>query len=176
MKIQGHLAGGWLITRTIVNSMACSKSQRRKLLVFGSIAGTLPDWDYLFYAIKKGGIAYSNDFRHHTWITHTFPFYWSIASLIYLLGVIQKNKTTKDSAVVLAASTSIHLLQDAIGSGDGIMFFYPVSKKMNGVALIGLHGNEWEAKYVSSPIFRLELFLRILGILTFVYDLIKRRI
>lgn len=159
-----------------MNSMACSKLQRRKLLVFGSIAGTLPDWDYLFYAIKKRGFAYSNDFRHHTWITHTFPLYWSIASLIYLLGVIQKNKAYKNSAAVFAASTSVHLMQDAVGSGDGIMFFYPFSKKMNGVALIGLHGDEWEAKYVSSPIFRLELFIRILGIFTFLYDLIKRRI
>lgn len=176
MKIQGHLAGGWLVTRHILRNKSISKSKHRKYLVIGSIAGALPDLDYLWYAYNKKGFEYSNDFRHHTWITHTFPFYWLIASLIFLFGILLKKDDAKEIAKVFAVGTSVHLLQDAVGSGDGIMFLYPISKRMNGIALLGLHGDEWEAEYVKKPIFLVELSIRIIGIVTFIYDLLKRRI
>ena len=176
MKIQGHLAGGWLITRSILKKKTFTKSERRRLLIIGSVAGVLPDLDYLLYAYNKKGFVYKNDFRHHTWITHTFPFYWVIASFIFLGGILFKRNELKDIARVFAAGASIHLLQDAVGSGDGIMFLFPFSKRMSGLALIGLHGDEWEAKYVKSPIFLLELSIRILGLVTFLSDLRKRRI
>jgi hypothetical protein len=176
VKIQGHLAGGWLVTRKILKDKALSKAEYLKLLVVGTISGTLPDGDYFWYAYKKGGLEYKNDFRHHTWVTHTFPFYWLIASFIYMFGVFQKKQELKEMAKVFAVGTSVHLLQDAVGSGDGIMFLYPFSRKMSGIALLGLHGDEWEAEYVKRPIFLLERFIRVWGMATFLMDVIKRRI
>jgi len=176
MKLQGHFAGGWLVSRRILKNKDYSKPKRRKLLLLGSLFGILPDLDYLWYAYQKTGFEYSSDFRHHTWISHTFPFYWIISAIIYIFGIYKDNKNIKEIAKLFAAGTSIHLLQDTIGSGDGIMLLYPFSKKMGGIGLLGLHGNEWEAKYVKSPIFIVELIIRVLALITFIYDLRKNRI
>ena len=170
MKLPGHMAGGWLITRGMTRWWKLSKSERQEFLAFGAIAGSLPDWDYLWYIYRKGRIDYSRDFRHHTWITHTFLFYWILAALVYALGLFRNDTRLKRQAAIVVASTTVHLLQDTIGSGDGIMLFYPFSKRMDGIALSGLHGREWEAHYTASPIYLVEVFTVLLAGLSFLVD------
>jgi hypothetical protein len=176
MKIAGHLAGGWLVSRWLINKSELPITEKRQLLALGTLAGVLPDLDYLWYAYKKGRFEYKNDFRHHTWISHTFPFYWIPAAVLYGIGVLRRKSKLKLYASFLAAGTTVHLLQDTIGSGDGIMLLYPISKRMYGIGLSGLHGDEWNAKYVESPVYKIELSVCLLAAVTFLYELFKKRL
>jgi hypothetical protein len=157
MKIEGHLAGGWLISKLAVDCMRPeSRADRIRLLGIGTLAGVLPDLDFLWYLWKKRGVTYGTDFRHHTWITHTFIFYWIPAAFLFIVGACMGNKRLKQASILFAAGTTAHLLQDGVGSGDGIMYAYPASRKMWGIGLIGKHGKEWLETYVHSPVYRIE--------------------
>jgi|APTNR8051073442_1049403.scaffolds.fasta_scaffold36173_2 membrane-bound metal-dependent hydrolase YbcI (DUF457 family) len=176
MKIQGHAAGGWLATRLFLKHLSpADRSESNHLLTLGLIGGVLPDLDYLIYVFKKGRIAYEGDFRHHTWVTHTIPFYSIAALLLYMLGAVNKNLHLKKAAKVLSISTTAHLLQDTLGSGDGIMLFYPATKKMYGIGLSGLHGEEWNQHYTKTSFYALEKFIVITAIVTFFYDIYHNR-
>jgi len=174
MKLFGHASGGYLAARLVTKSMDLSELDRKRLLIFGTVAGTLPDWDYFWYAYQKRGFAYSNDFRHHTWITHTFPLHWIIAVLFYAFGSLRKNEKITNSAIVLAAGTTTHLLQDMIGTGDGIMLYYPFSKKMTGIGLLNVHGDEWERAYTKSPYYLVELAFGACAIIAVLFDTFKK--
>jgi hypothetical protein len=175
MKLFGHASGGYLASRLVTKSMDLSDSEKKRLLILGAAAGTLPDWDYFWYAYQKRGFKYNNDFRHHTWITHTFPFYWLIAGLFYAFGLFKKDKKIKNSSIVLGAATTTHLLQDMLGTGDGIMLYYPFSKKMTGIGLFNLHGDEWERAYIKSPYYLVELAFGAFAIITVLRDTFKKR-
>jgi hypothetical protein len=175
MKLFGHISGGYLASRLVTKSMDLSRLERKRLLILGAVAGSLPDWDYFLYACQKRGFKYSNDFRHHTWVTHTFPFHWLITSLFYVFGLHRKDKRIRNSAIVLVAGTTTHLLQDMIGTGDGIMLYYPFSKKMTGIGLFNLHGDEWERAYTKSPYYLIELAFGALAIIAVLLDTFKKR-
>ncbi len=177
MTFLGHLAGGWLAARTVTGKLgSVSPTERRRLLVIGTVAGILPDGDFLWHLFQQRKFDHSSKFRHHTWITHTFPFYWIPASLLYFVGILYKDTRQQNQAVVLAASTTVHLLQDSIGTGDGIMLFYPASKQMYGIALSGRHGKDWQEHYIRSPIYLVELLLILVALATFLNDLFHRRV
>lgn len=177
MLIPGHIAGGWLVTRQLTNSLgSLSGLERRRLLILGTIVGTLPDWDYIWYVIQKGRLAFDSDFRHHTWVTHTFPFYLIPAALLFLVGTIRKNRDLEHIATIFAASTSIHLILDAIGTADGIMLLYPFSKRMFGIALSGIYGKEGVVHYMNSPVYLVELTLVVIVVVTLLYDLARPRL
>lgn len=173
MKIFGHAAGGYLASRIATKIMDLSEVEEKKLLITGTIGGTLPDWDYFWYLYQKGGVEYGSDFRHHTWITHTFPFYWLLASMVYIFGYFKKSKKIKKTAIILGVSTTTHLIQDMIGTGDGIMVFYPFSKKMTGIGLLNVHGSEWDRAYTSSPYYLIELAIGTVAIITFLINVFK---
>lgn len=176
MRLPGHIAGAWITSKFVIDRLGISSTRERdNLSLFSIIAGTIPDWDYLWYMIMKKGIKYDSDFRHHTWITHTFPFYWMISGFIYLCGILFGKPSLKNQAVIFAVATSTHLSQDMIGSGDGIMALYPVSKKMYGVGLSGLHGKAWNDNYVKSPAYLLEIFLIAVACVIFFLKLFDTR-
>ncbi len=173
MKIEGHLAGGWLVSKSIVDCMKpATKKERGSLLGLGVFAGVLPDLDFLWYLWKKRGLTYENDFRHHTWITHTFIFYWIPAGFLFLIGSWLDHNQLKRGAVILAAGTTTHLMQDMVGSGDGIMIAYPFSRKMVGIGLLKKHGKEWLEAYVHSPYYRIELGIVGLGLISLISEII----
>jgi membrane-bound metal-dependent hydrolase YbcI (DUF457 family) len=166
MKLSGHAAGGLITTRVLFKMLRPdSDLERLKYLIIGAIAGTVPDWDGLIYLINKKQLKIESDFRHHTWITHTFVFHWAISLVVYVFGKIIQKNAIKKKAMILGAGSTIHLLQDTIGTGDGIMLFYPLTKKMFGVGLSNLHGNEWEADYVTRPIYNVERSLKVVAVL-----------
>jgi len=176
MRLPGHVAGAWIASKIVISRLRTTSTQeRRNLSILGAIAGTLPDLDYLWYMVTKRGIKYESDFRHHTWITHTFPFYWAIGGFLYLIGVVKNNPLLKNQATILAVSTSTHLAQDMIGSGDGIMALYPASRKMYGVWLSGLHGKEWNENYVKSSAYLVELGLIVIACIMFVVSIFRKR-
>jgi membrane-bound metal-dependent hydrolase YbcI (DUF457 family) len=176
MRLPGHIAGAWITSKLVIDRLDISPQERINLSLLSVVVGTIPDWDYLWYMISKKGIKYESDFRHHTWITHTFPFYWVISGLIYLVGIIIKKPSLKNQATIFAVATSTHLAQDMVGSGDGIMALYPATKKMYGVGLSGLHGKAWNDNYVKSPSYLVEIGLIIIACIMFVLSLFRKRI
>jgi hypothetical protein len=176
MKIEGHLAGGWLASKAVLGYIKpASKNERFFLLGLGTLAGFLPDLDFFWYLWKKRGITYESDFRHHTWVTHTFIFYWIPAGLLFIAGSLLGSQKLKHSAVILAAGTTAHLMQDMVGSGDGIMIAYPISRKMVGIGLLGKHGREWLEAYLHSPVYRVELGIIVLGLTSFIKEVFTWR-
>ena len=176
MRLPGHAAGGLLVTELLTRVVKpASPAEHWKMLALGTVAGTLPDWDYLYYLARKRRVTYDSDFRHHTWVTHTFPFYWMLALLIFLSGLFGKKPGLKKAAAVVAASTTVHLVQDMFGSGDGIMAFYPISKQHIGVGLSGLHGREWDQNYVKTPFYLIELGLIFTAGLTILFKILHRQ-
>jgi hypothetical protein len=156
MRIQGHIAGGVLTTGVVLSILKPPIQVADKLLILGALAGSLPDWDILIYFLKKRAIKYDTDFHHHTWITHTFPFYLVPALILYLVGVFSSTVYLQWSAIVFFLAAATHLVQDMYGSGDGIMVYYPFSRKMEGFELTGTHGPEWMKQYLKSRAFRVE--------------------
>lgn len=172
MKLSGHAAGGLIITRVLFGVLKPgSYSERLRFLISGAVAGTLPDWDGLLYIAQKKQLRMESDFRHHTWITHTFPFHWTISGILYLLGSLYRNRSLKKNALIVGASTTAHLVQDTIGTGDGIMLLYPYTKKMYGIGLSNLHGAEWESDYVKRPIYIIERGLKFLAGMILMYEM-----
>lgn len=159
MRIQGHIAGSILICSVVLTVIRPPIEVADRLLVFAAISGTIPDWDTLFYFVKKRSFTYGKDFRHHTWITHTFFFYAIPSLLIYMWGRYLSLPEIQWYAIVFGLSTSTHLIQDMFGSGDGIMVFYPFNREMKGLDLSRKHGNEWLKHYVHSRAYRVELLI-----------------
>lgn len=177
MKITGHLAGGYLVSQAL---LACQKGANgwERTVIFGSalFGSILPDLDYLVYLIQKQGFQYENDFQHHKWVSHTFPFYWLLSSIIFLFGIVREKPVFKNASTALAAGTTIHLMQDMVGSGDGIMVFYPFSRQMYGIGLLGKHGREWLEAYQRNPISHVENFIVLISTVLFLRNLLKKRL
>lgn len=173
MKLSGHAAGGVIITRALFNILKPnSSSERLSFLVSGAIAGTIPDWDGLWYLANKKKLAIESDFRHHTWITHTFIFHWFICGVLYLFGNTFQRNSLRKKAIIVGASSTMHLVQDTIGTGDGIMLFYPLTKRMYGIGLSNLHGDEWEADYVKRPIYNVERGIKFIATVILFFELL----
>jgi membrane-bound metal-dependent hydrolase YbcI (DUF457 family) len=174
MKLSGHAAGGVIITRALFRFLKPNtNSERLKFLISGAIAGTIPDWDGLLYLMRKKQFKIESDFRHHTWITHTFAFHWVISGALYMYGRIFRKHALMKRAMMVGASTTMHLVQDTIGTGDGIMLFYPFTNEMYGIGLSNLHGNEWEADYVKRPVYNVERSLKFIAFLITMFELLK---
>lgn len=170
MRTPGHMAGSYIVVREVVNHMPASVPNPTLLIVLGTLAGALPDLDYFYYAIKSGGLKYETDFQHHKWISHTFPFYIIPGAMIYLLGFWLNSPIVKSISLVVTVGAVIHLLLDMVGSGDGIMWAWPFSKRMDGVHLLNVHGKEWAKVYAKHPISWVERTIIIIALFFLVFD------
>lgn len=159
MRVQGHIAGGFLSAGMCVSAIRPAPQVADWLLFVGAFSGALPDLDALYYLIKKPRSANDEDFRHHTWPTHTFPFY--VVPGLAVLGAarILGFAWLQWGVVVFLAGTCMHLVQDMFGSGDGIMLFYPFSKRMFGIELTRSHGRSWLLDYRRTRSFLFERVL-----------------
>lgn len=170
MQFDGHMAGAFLLAREITRHMDISPRQRGVLTAVGGLAGALPDLDFLIYAVWKGTLQMGTDFQHHKWITHRFPFYLVPGLLVSWLG----NKTGREGlargALVVTASAVLHLLMDMVGSGDGIMWAWPFSRRMDGLFLLNVHGMEWVRAYNAHPVSWVERIIKITAVLVLVFD------
>ncbi len=154
------LASGHLFLAVILGTIIMSSTNSVSIegLIIVMISGVLPDLDGLLHFIQ--GKKYDDTFRHHTWPTHTFFFYFIGFLIIFLLGLPL-------FSLLFLIGTYSHLIEDMIGSGDGIAVFWPFSKKMFGIHLINVHGREWLEKYLSFWYFRwIERSAIIFGLLS----------
>lgn len=118
------------------------------LLIFFSM---LPDLDIVVHYILNSG-KIDNNARHHAWFTH-----WPITYTPFLiLFLIYHNM----NFFLMTFGIYFHLLLDIFFSGDGIMWFYPFSKKyFNFFAdkTKNRIGFEWLAAYKKLPIFKIDI-------------------
>ncbi|MCP4429323.1 MAG: metal-dependent hydrolase [Chloroflexi bacterium] len=172
----GHVAGGY-IAGTIVAFVTKSKTENYKdIQALGVLGGLLPDLDLVIYHSLRNRFNLSSNIEHHTWPTHTFPFYLIQGSLIAALAIVNKRPKLATYAVTLMVGNFTHLIQDMFGSGDGIMIFFPFSKRMFGVRLLDAHGKEWRKRYTKDPIFLVELTLIIIAFIIAIRKVPKKGI
>ncbi|MBU1906504.1 MAG: metal-dependent hydrolase [Candidatus Omnitrophica bacterium] len=118
------------------------------ILIFFSI---LPDFDFLFHRfIKKR--KYDLNFQHHKWFTH-----WPItyALLLILLLFFPNLKL-----FLICYGLFSHLILDTFLSGNGIMWFYPFSKKFFNLfakELNNYHGQDWFSIYKKKIIWKIDI-------------------
>ena len=153
----GHLAGGYLASRVLLNQIDPKPTDRKLLLVAGTVAGILPDADTLYYVARSRSFEFGEDFDHHRWISHTLPVYWLAGLTAYLYGRLSGQRRLAQGAQVVTAATTAHLLQDTIGSGTGLMWAWPFSRRMGGIATLHIKGGRaWLEAYKTHPIVWVE--------------------
>jgi len=168
-----HIAEGYLVGVAATSSYKgrLSKSDLRNLIAWGILCGYLPDLDALIYFWKKRSFQIETDFRHHTWPTHTLPVYIILASVIDLWGRWFNSDKVRLAARMLLMGSAVHLLSDTLISGDGIMWKYPLDRKMTVVFNMDAHGLEFQGVVVKHPSFLIELAIIQVALLTW----LKRR-
>lgn len=157
----GHAAGGFLATKVFLKLRAGHYDPNKLGLftVLGTLAAVLPDCDGIIHYLRLRRATWGAPFRHHTWVSHTFPPYWMIGLGIYLWGKLRHNSTAETAGEVFGLGTTVHLLSDMLGPGDGIMLLYPASRQMFGVLLWNLHEVDWIRAYRRHPSARIEFVL-----------------
>ena len=172
----GHLAGAYLTTRFLLNQIVPKPTDRRSLLLAGIVGGLLPDADALFYLVRSRSFEFGQDFDHHRWISHTFPVYWLAGLAAYLYGRLSGRQRLSQGARVMTAATTVHLFQDTIGSGTGIMWAWPFSRRMAGIGTLHVKGGRaWLKAYKSHPVAWVERFIIVIAALTLLIQLWKVR-
>lgn len=151
MRIQGHIAAGYLVSQSLSAVLPIAADERLALLTLGTIAGALPDFDALYYFAKKKALMLGDDFRHHQWVSHTLPPYLLLTALVFIFGWATKSTLLQNASILLGASVGAHFLMDMVGTGDGIMILWPFSQRMVGIGKMNVHGMIWKRKYEASP-------------------------
>lgn len=118
------------------------------ILIFFSI---LPDIDFLFYKFIKRK-KYDSNFQHHKWFTH-----WPITyvPLLILLLFFPSLKL-----FLICYGLFSHLILDTFLAGDGMMWFYPFSKKFFNIfakKTNNHHGPEWFNIYKKIFIWKIDI-------------------
>ena len=175
MREVGHIAGGYLVTRQLVKQWQLSKAEKNRLLALGTAAATLPDVDVLLYVLKTRSLELSSDFDHHKWVTHTFPFYLVPGALVYLYARTAGRTALRRQATVVTVAAATHLFQDMIGSGTGLMWAWPFSRRMDGIVVLNVTGKAWREMYRRHPVAWVERLLVGAAALTFLADFAGRR-
>ncbi len=114
-------------------------------LVIGSM---FPDFDHIINVLNKKGF-HGNVWQHHKLAFH-FPIFYLgglILSLIFRISFLPW----------FFIGTLFHLFQDTFFCGEGIMWFFPLSRKMFNFfceKTKGYHGWEWRKVYYKLKIFK----------------------
>jgi hypothetical protein len=172
MRIQGHLAAGYLVSQGLVTALPIASEDRIAMLLVGTLAGGLPDADAIYYFARKKTLSLGDDFTHHTWITHTFPPYLILSFFLFFAGRLLYATSLQHSAFFLAIPVATHLLLDSVGSGDGIMLLWPFTRTMFGIGLLNAHGRNWQRRYEASPFIWIERVLIVGAILLLCVDVL----
>ena len=127
----GHASVGYLIAYFLIkvfHSTLLTGNDVNLLLLFGAIAGILPDIDFIFFFLSNKSIKLQRNDTHHKYITHTILF-WLIVSLILLF--VTGTFFGIYLSIILFLSALSHLILDSLQYE--IMFFWPFSKKYYGL-------------------------------------------
>ena len=171
MRPLGHLAGGYLVARAFLKLLQPPPAEEPVLLALGAGSGLLPDADTLVYVAKTGAMEFGEDFDHHRWVSHTFPVYLAPGLLLYAYARRQGRQRLSRGALVTLAGTIVHLLQDTIGSGTGLMWAWPFSRRMDGICTLHVKGGRaWLETYTHHPIAWVERSIILAAVAAFAVD------
>jgi membrane-bound metal-dependent hydrolase YbcI (DUF457 family) len=174
MKPTGHLAGAYLVTRLWLKQIQPAPN-RKLLLAAGTLAGMLPDMDTLYHLARTCSLEFGPDFDHHRWITHTFPFYLIPGLLVYGYSRVAGRPRLGQLSLVTTTATITHLLQDAIGSGTGLMWAWPFSRRMGGICTLPVKGGRsWLEAYNRHPIAWVERLIVLTAVGILLKDFLKK--
>ena len=131
------------------------------ILIFFSL---LPDLDFLFHKFVKKK-KFDLDFQHHKWFTH-----WPITytPLLVLLFFYPNFKL-----FLICYGIYSHLILDTFLCGDGMMWFYPFSKKFFNFfskKTKGKHGRDWLNVYKKTLIYKVDIVAFVI-LLTVLFNL-----
>jgi hypothetical protein len=160
----GHAAGGYITGTLMALAMKSDPDEAKALRLLGTIGGLVPDLDLVVHHFARQLLSLEPDNRHHTWITHMFPFYLIPGGLITAWLKRTKRHQLARYSATLTAGICTHLIQDMCGTGDGIQLLYPFNNRMFGVRLLHVHGKEWQRRYVRDPIFLVEIALCLIAL------------
>lgn len=163
----GHAAGGYLTGVLLARLFHSDPDETKRLHLLGMIGGLLPDLDLPAHTLLEKIAAVPPNIQHHTWFTHTYPFFLIPGGLLTWWARHTGRRQLAKSAAVVTAATFTHLTQDMIGTGDGVQLLYPFSKRMFGFHLFGVHGREWSRRYRRDPIFAVEIAFVLAALLVF---------
>ena len=155
----GHAAGGYLVGAVLARATQSNSARSRTMRLLGTLGGLLPDLDLVVYNLARKPLGLTSDVRHHTWLTHTLPFYLLPAGLLTAWANRTHRAEIAISITTFTAGACAHLIQDMCGSGDGLQLFFPLSRRMFGIRLLNVHGKEWRRRYLRDPIFLVEVAL-----------------
>lgn len=133
------------------------------ILIFFSI---LPDLDFLFHKLIKGK-GFDSEYQHHKWFSH-WPIYYTPFLILFLIFPGLK-------LFLICYALFCHFILDSFLAGDGIMWFYPFSKKFfNFFAkkTNNHHGQEWFNIYKKMVIWKIDILAFTVLIFTIVLKII----
>jgi len=95
--------------------------------------------------------------------------------LVWLYGRTRRSLRITHATLVMLGSSTGHLLQDMIGTGDGVMWAWPFSTRMDGFSLLNVHGREWAKIYSRHPIAWIERFIILTSAIMLIRDVMSLR-
>jgi hypothetical protein len=129
MILPGHLAGGYLATKTLVllTNPVVSSNEITILFFVGLIASIVPDADLIAFFFEHKSTKPNKIESHRKYPTHA-PFFWFIVSLFFVASGYASGSVFIQYIgwSVLVGSWS-HFVLDSIEGG--IMWLWPFSKK-----------------------------------------------
>jgi membrane-bound metal-dependent hydrolase YbcI (DUF457 family) len=188
----GHLAGGYLATKTVLSFFKnLSQKQKKSFLIFGILIALLPDLDFIYPLLKFGTIFTKRSvFNHHATIFHSLFFWLIISLIIFAFSVIarrpalfpksagrrgnpvEKQKLFRMIALIFFTVILSHLILDSFFIRCGPLWLWPFSSKTYGFIFQSsdISGFAGFLLYFSHPVFYLEILLSLIVF----YFLIKK--
>jgi len=124
MIFPGHVSAGYLVAKVVLSMHPeISVAEYNKLVLLGAFSGWLPDIDIFYYFFKARSVRFEEGTTHRSYITHT-PFFWIAVAFLVLLFT-----RSEVSALIMGLGSLSHIFFDSFGSGNGVMWFWPFSKK-----------------------------------------------
>lgn len=131
MILPGHLAAGYLATEAVLHltGVTFSPTETTTLLIYGTLAGDLPDIDLAFYYFnqKFSGSRTSSD-GHRSYITHKPLFWLLISGVIAGAGALAGSSFTVTIGLLTLTGTWAHFVGDSIE--DGVRWLWPFSNRL----------------------------------------------
>jgi hypothetical protein len=108
-------------------------------------------------------------------MSHTFPFYLIPGILLYGYSRGAGQIWLGQLSLVTTTAAVTHLLQDAIGSGTGLMWAWPFSRRMGGICTLHVKGGRaWLETYNRHPIAWVERLIVLAAVGMLVKDFLQR--
>jgi membrane-bound metal-dependent hydrolase YbcI (DUF457 family) len=126
MVLPGHLAAGFITTTALIAGIHpdLSSAQIQMLVVFGTLAGDLPDIDVAYHMLNKHTTEPKDLGDHRYYMTHA-PLFWLIVGLTIFF--LSDSVFMQTIGILTWLCSWSHLLCDSIE--HGVMWLWPLSKK-----------------------------------------------